>query len=150
MRNEGHTETLRAAQARLAWHQLMRATEVVRGQLARALAFRRLTMSQFAALEAVRREGPLCQSQIAARLCVSNGNVTTVVDNLQKRGLVVRRRSETDRRYVRVHLTREGAALIDAISPHHAALLRDLMEVLAPEEMDQLTELCQKLEVEAA
>ncbi len=43
-------------------------------------------------------------------LLVSNGNATTVVDRLEKDGLVRRTPSETDRRTVFVALTPEGLA----------------------------------------
>lgn len=140
-------DTVRALEA---WDRLVRATETLRSQLQRSLAFRRLTVSQFSVLEAIAEAGPLCQRDIARRLLLSGGNITTVVDNLQKRGLVLRVRSTTDRRFITVHLTDEGRKLVEAISPHHARLVRDLMEALAPDEMQRLAELCHKLEVEAA
>ena len=51
-----------------------------------------LTISQFGVLEALYHKGPLCQRDIAAKILKSTGNITMVIDNLEKRELVRRER----------------------------------------------------------
>ncbi len=68
-----------------------------------------------------------------------------MVEGLEKRGLVVRQRTEEDRRYVRVALTGKGRKLIQDIFPDHAAEAARLFGVLADDEQDQLRRLCRKL-----
>ena len=64
-----------------------------------------LTPSQFGILETLLHLGPLCQGEVSAKLLKSTGNVTLVLDNLEKRGLVRRVRETEDRRMVKIYLT---------------------------------------------
>src|SRR5574341_2113627 len=64
-----------------------------------------LTPSQFGVLETLLHLGPLCQSEIGSKLLKSSGNITLVIDNLEKRGLVRRIRRQDDRRFIPVSLT---------------------------------------------
>jgi hypothetical protein len=52
-----------------------------------------LTLSQFAVLEALYHVGPQCLGDLARRILTSSGNLTLVIDNLQKRGKVEGRRA---------------------------------------------------------
>jgi len=124
---------------------LVRAAEAVTVRLHRKLVSRRLTSSQFGVLEALLHLGPLCQGELASKLLRSGASVTSVVEGLEKRCLVVRQRTEEDRRYVRVALTGKGRKLIQDIFPDHAAEAARLFGVLADDEQDQLRRLCRKL-----
>jgi MarR family transcriptional regulator, 2-MHQ and catechol-resistance regulon repressor len=77
-----------------------------------------LTMSQFGVLEALFHLGPMCQGELSRKLLKSTGNMTLVLDNLEKTGLVRRIRSEEDRRMVRIELTQAGAERIAEVLPH--------------------------------
>jgi len=76
-----------------------------------------VTLTQFAALEALYHLGPLFQSELAAKLLKSGGNLTLVVDNLERDGLVSRTRDPADRRYVKVELTPKGRRFIGTLFP---------------------------------
>lgn len=104
-----------------------------------------LTMSQFGVLEALYHLGPLCQGALSQKLLKSTGNMTLVLDNLEKRGLVQRIRSQEDRRMVTIELTCAGRERIEAIFPLHAAAIQAEMSVLTAEEQAQLGQLCRKL-----
>ena len=104
-----------------------------------------LTPSQFGVLETLYHLGPLCQSEIGAKLLLSGGNITMVIDNLEKRGLVERRRDDSDRRMVYVSLCDAGRELIAALFPGHVAAITAEMGVLTPEEQRLLGALCRKL-----
>lgn len=67
-----------------------------------------LTVSQFGVLEALYHLGPMCQTHLAGKILKSTGNLTLVIDNLERDGLVARQRNSTDRRFVSVHLTTQG------------------------------------------
>src|SRR4051794_22640586 len=84
--------------------KLMRAAESVTSRVNRSMSPFNLTISQFGVLEALFHKGPLCQRDIAAKILKSTGNITLVIDNLEKRGLVRRVRDTEDRRYLTVHL----------------------------------------------
>ena len=124
---------------------LARASEAVTARLQRDLAGKRLTASQFGVIEALFHLGPLCQGELAGKLLRSGASMTSVVEGLEKRGLVVRQRTEEDKRFVRVALTGKGRRLIQEIFPAHAETVTRLFSVLTEEEQEQLRRLCRKL-----
>ena len=104
-----------------------------------------LTVSQFGVLEALYHLGPMCQRDVAGKVLKSSGNITTVIDNLEKRRLVERIRSAEDRRYIQVHITAEGAGLIEQFFPDHMQRLVQCFSVLTAEERQELSRLTKKL-----
>lgn len=104
-----------------------------------------LTMPQFALLEALYHLGSLPLSEIGQKLLVTSGNVTYVMDNLYELGLVLRERSPQDRRVVYARLTPKGESLIEKTFPRHAHEIRELFDVLTPDEQNQLRTLLKKL-----
>lgn len=125
--------------------KLLRAAETVTVATHRHLAIEKLTVSQFGVLEALYHLGPMCQSDVAKKNLKSTANITTVVDNLEKRGLVERQRSSEDRRYITLHLTEAGHELIERIFPGHVQGLIQSFSALSEAERQQLGQLCKKL-----
>jgi len=104
-----------------------------------------LTESQFGVLEALLHLGPLCQRELAGKVLKSAGNMTTVVDNLERRDLVERRRDGDDRRVVTVHLTIRGEQLIRAVFPRVVDAIVGAFSVLTAKDQKQLAALCRRL-----
>lgn len=104
-----------------------------------------LTESQFGVLEALLHLGPLCQRELADKVLKSAGNMTTVVDNLERRSFVERKREGDDRRVVTVHLTKSGKQLIQGIFPSVVAVLVGGFSALTASEQEQLAALCRRL-----
>jgi MarR family 2-MHQ and catechol resistance regulon transcriptional repressor len=104
-----------------------------------------LTLSQFAVLEALYHVGPQCLGELARRILTSSGNLTLVIDNLQKRGLVKREQQGKDKRFVLACITPSGEKLIAKIFPEHARRITEVMGRLKADEQDQLGQLCRKL-----
>ncbi len=125
--------------------KLTRAADSVNIRINAHLADHLLTVSQFGVLEALYHLGPLHQNELAEKILKSTGNMTLVIDNLVKRGLVERCRDDHDRRYVTVHLTENGRSLIQAIFPGHVATVLQEMSVLTAAEQVELAALCRKL-----
>lgn len=71
-----------------AFIKLMRATESLNSRLNKHLSDADLTVSQFGTLEALLHLGPLNQRTIGEKLLKSGGNVTMVIDNLERCGHV--------------------------------------------------------------
>ena len=141
-RYQGSETEVRALNALIT---LVRAAEAVTVEMHRDLGRKRLTSSQFGVLEALFHVGPLCQGELAAKLLRSGASLTSVVEGLEKRGLVIRQRTEEDKRFVRVALTGKGRALIRDIFPAHAATVGRLFGVLTTKEQEELRRLCRKL-----
>jgi MarR family transcriptional regulator, 2-MHQ and catechol-resistance regulon repressor len=125
--------------------KLMRASQSVSSRIERRLDDLDLTINQFGVLEALHHLGPMCQRALGEKLLTSGGNITMVVDNLERRKLVRRERDATDRRYITVHLLPEGRALIEKIFPGHVARITDEMSALGAGEQEELQRLLKKL-----
>jgi MarR family 2-MHQ and catechol resistance regulon transcriptional repressor len=137
------------ARALKTYVKLMRATESVTARTHRQLSSFGLTISQFGVLEALYHLGPMSQSEIGRKILRSSGNMTMVIDNLEKRKLVRRERNRADRRFFIIHLTDDGKKLISSIFPSHAAEIGRALDVLTPAEQQTLGKLCKKLGLEA-
>jgi len=125
--------------------KLVRAAESFTARSSGEIAAAGLTVSQFGVLEALYHLGPLCQKDLAAKILKSSGNMTMVIDNLEKRDLVRRERDSQDRRYYRIQLTTSGSDLMHSLFPRHAASLAHQMACLGDAEKIELGRLCKKL-----
>lgn len=125
--------------------KLSRASESISARIHRHLDKVKLTTSQFGVLEALLHLGPLSQSDLSQKLLKSGGNITLVIDNLEKRQLVKRDRSTEDRRVVIVYLTEKGQELISEIFPQHVATVVAEMSILSASEQEELSRLCRRL-----
>lgn len=128
-----------------AYVRLIRSAETLHGCVSRGLAPDGLTASQFSTMKALKLQGPLAQRDIAKYLLKTGGNVTVVVDNLEKQGYVTRIRDTEDRRIVFVKLTAEGEALFDQAYPAHRQRILEAMAPLSTSECDRLLDLLAKL-----
>jgi len=128
-----------------AYINLIRASDSVVSKAAAQLQGAGMTLGQFAVLEALQHLGPLCQHELGKKLLRSGGNVTLVVDNLEKRGWVRRERQKNDRRMVQIHLTPKGTRLIAKVFPEHAAVVAKIMSELTATEQEELRRLAGKL-----
>jgi MarR family 2-MHQ and catechol resistance regulon transcriptional repressor len=127
-----------------AYIKLMRAAESVTVR-AHAELPKEITLSQFGVLEALLHRGPLCQSELADKLLKSGGNLTLIVDNLEKAGLVTRERDRNDRRFITVSLTAKGRSFISELFPKVAASITRELSTLSPAEQFTLGWLCKKV-----
>ena len=104
-----------------------------------------LTISQFAALEALYHCGQLCLGDLAGKLMRSEGSITSVVDGLEKKKLLRREQGADDKRFVNVQLTEEGTTLMNRILPDHVKLITRRFGVITPEQQDLLRDICRQL-----
>jgi MarR family 2-MHQ and catechol resistance regulon transcriptional repressor len=128
-----------------AFVKLLRSADRVSNDAHRHLIANGLTVSQFGILEALYHIGPLCQKELGGKILKTAGNITTVITNLEKRGLVSRSRDEKDKRYFRVSLTEEGKSIIADIFPRHEQHIVERMSCLSTEEQLNLIQICRKL-----
>lgn len=92
-----------------ALRRVLRATDLDAKSLARETG---LTASQLFVLELLSISGELTVGGIAYKVGLTQGTVTSMIDKLQQRDLVVRRRGSADRRQVKVSLTGAGRQLV--------------------------------------
>jgi MarR family 2-MHQ and catechol resistance regulon transcriptional repressor len=125
--------------------KLTRCTNSVLARLAERNTIGDLTYSQFAVLEALYHLGSMMQGEVGSKILKSTSNITTVIDNLERAGLVRRERDAKDRRVIHIHLTEAGANKIEIVFPGHVAALVEEFSVLSAGEQQTLGELCKKL-----
>jgi DNA-binding MarR family transcriptional regulator len=78
-----------------------------------------------AALDATNTD--LTMTALSARLMVTSGNVTGLINAMEQDGLVVRRRHPTDRRSTLIGMTDAGRALFARMAPAHAQWIERAM-----------------------
>ena len=143
----GKPEEVRALNAFI---KLMRAAESVMNRTQQRLKEYNLTASQFGAMESLYHLGPMCQRDVGTKLLKSGGNITMVVDNLEKRGLVTRERDSGDRRFITVTLTTAGKDLIEEVFPVQLAGIVEDLSVLKDVELEELGGLLKRLGLKEA
>lgn len=125
--------------------KLSRAMDSVQASLLNGSSMKELTISQFGTMEALYHLGPLCQNELGSKILKSNSNMTTVIDNLEKRGLVRRERDTNDRRMIIINLTDTGKQLIESVFPEHTKNMVKIFSALSNEEQKTLGDLLRKL-----
>ncbi len=128
-----------------AFIKLKRASESLSSRLAHDFSEWNITESQFGILEALFHLGPMCQKGLSDKILKSTGNITLVVDNLEKRNFVTRVRDTADRRFITIHLTDEGKNFIQKIFPEHVKKISEEFSILSSEEQISLGIICKKL-----
>lgn len=98
----------------------------------------------FGALTALQALGPVPQAELARHLGVSGAHVVALVDDLEERGLVERRRLPTDRRSQVLHLLPGTPARIAEAARLAAASADDRLAALSPAERQRLVELLRR------
>jgi len=137
---EGETRALDA------YIKLMRSTIAVNARLMPPLlAEYGVTPTQLGVLEALAYLGPMAHCALAGKLLVSASNLTTVLDNLERDGLVRRDRDLRDRRVSMISLTPAGEARLASFFPQHVQRLVGAMSGLDASEQLELARLCRKL-----
>src|SRR5215475_11765516 len=140
-----HRSAAARTRALHAYVKLMRCADTVQGGLERALESVGVSEGQFGVLEALLHLGPMSATELRQKVFRSGGNVTMVMDNLEKRGYLRRRRVRGDRRRLSVSLTPVGERVIKQLFPPHAVRIAEMFSSLTPDEQDDLARLCKKL-----
>ncbi|MDA8132159.1 MAG: MarR family transcriptional regulator [Elusimicrobia bacterium] len=103
---------------------LLRTVKALEAGLAPCFGGWGVTPAQFGVLEFLYHKGPARISAIIERTLSSGGNMTVVVRNLERSGLVRRRRDDKDGRAALVELTPRGERLMSSLFPEHLEVLR--------------------------
>ncbi|MBU5454466.1 MarR family winged helix-turn-helix transcriptional regulator [Caproiciproducens sp. MSJ-32] len=91
-----------------------------------------LNLSEFGVLEFIYNQGPQPVQKIADKILVTSGTITYVINKLESKNLVIRKKCEKDKRIFYVSLTKEGEELILKVFKKHKEFLNDLLS-----EMDE-------------
>ncbi len=105
----------------------------------------RLTQPQFEVLEALYHKGALTIGALIQAVLSTSGNMTVVVRNLEKNGLVQCEKNPSDLRSVIVSLTPAGQELIADVFRQHMALIRESLAPITEEEKQTIIQILKKL-----
>jgi DNA-binding MarR family transcriptional regulator len=109
-----------------------------------------LTPPQFYVLATIGYAGGLPFGEIGAKMMVTVSNLTGIVDRLEDKKLVTRKRDETDRRVVHVILTDKGAKLYKSTIPQFEESVSAIFEKLNKLQQKELSALLRKLNQESS
>ena len=95
-----------------------------------------LSLVHLQVLTVLETEGPVPMGALADSLDVSQASATGIVDRMEQRGLIERRRDDEDRRVIRVALTEAGSRLLAGVAADRRERLGYLLEELTNDELD--------------
>ena len=96
-----------------------------------------------------RHPGGLKMNELSRMLMVTGGNITAIVDQLEKEGQVERLDDSADRRAFRIRLTRSGEKSFLEMARAHEQWVVELLSGLSRKEHDELLKLLAKLKQHA-
>ena len=128
------------------WIQIVRSFSKIRAKELKYINTSGLSMNQFEILEVLYHRGDLSIGSITKLIESTPGNVTVVVKNLTRDGLVQTLPSLEDSRMRIVNITEAGKTLIGGMFDQHAANLKSYFDVFSDEELVILYDLLRKLQ----
>jgi len=133
------------------WLRLLTCTQLIERQVRSRLREQfSTTLPRFDLLAQLerRREG-LKMNELSRLLMVTGGNVTAIVDQLEKEGLVERLDEPADRRAFRIRLTRAGERSFGEMARAHEEWVVELLAGLSRREHEELLKLLAKVKQHA-
>ena len=108
-----------------------------------------ITAAQFKVLIIMAQFGVDTPAELCRHLSLDSGSMTRMLDRLEQKDLLSRKRSELDRRQVQLVLTQDGQRLADMLPHIGAKALNQLAGVLEPGELETLERILKKMLIAA-
>ncbi len=124
---------------------LSRASQWVNAHADRDIRSNGLNRTEFGVLELLYHKGQQPIQQIGGKVLMSSGNITYVVDKLEKKELVRRKSCAEDRRLIYAEVTEQGKKFIEDVFPGHALVIQQAVSGLTAEEQQLASILLKKL-----
>lgn len=119
-------------------YRLRRAQDVMHREYMAAVAGLDLTQKQTATLWLVHANPGVSQGSVAAALGMDRATMMSIVDRLEERSLVIRKRSVTDRRRQELHLTPEGQDILRKVKARITRHEERFKSLFTPQELEVL------------
>lgn len=97
-----------------------------------------LTMNEVHTLEAISNESNPTMGNVARRLMITIGTLTTAIKKLEAKGYVKRSKDENDGRIVRITLTSHAIEVLQEHEHFHVNMIDDVLQFLNDDEQDAL------------
>ena len=127
------------------WVRLAMTFNVLYHEIKNELSEENFTVPQLDIISCLDRTKGIPLSELAERLLVTGGNITGIIDRLERDGYVFRERDKTDRRVVRALLTEKGFELYKSFLPRYKEIMNRINSALTFQERKQLQQLLKKL-----
>ena len=124
---------------------IMRASNLLVGDLKKTLKNYPINATEFSVMEFLYSKGEKSIQEIRDRILLASGSATYVVDNLEKKGYVIRKICQKDKRVTYIRLTEEGMKLMDEIFPIHKKNTKRIFEKINDKELVILKEILKKI-----
>lgn len=121
-----------------AWSRLAQCYQVAQKQCRDALRNTGLTQPQYEVLSQISDEEGIPLTRIGENMNVTGGNITGIVDRLERDGLVKRKRDKEDRRIIRAFFTAKGRKLYQKAMPSYDRFLRNAFGDVSDAELNRL------------
>ena len=127
------------------WVRILRVYTFISTEIRKKVSRKGLTLPQLYVLTTLGLQGDMPLGKLGRELLVTKGNITPIVDHLERDGFVIRDRDQTDRRKTWVRLTLKGKRLFGEIVSAYEKEFVPLMSRLSQEELKQLSQLLKKI-----
>ena len=124
---------------------IMRASNLLVDDLKKTLKNYPINATEFAVMEFLYSKGEKSIQEIRDRILLASSSATYVVDNLEKKGYVIRKISQKDKRVTYIGLTETGMKLIGDIFPTHKKNTKKIFEKINDKELVILKEILKKI-----
>ncbi len=132
-----------------AYNTLLETSSSLLHHLNNILAGQGLTQARFRTLFVAYTTGGekgISPCELADIIKVERATITSLIDGLERDGLVRREPAPNDRRSIKVHLTQKGKGLIKTFTPKRMRYMMDLMGALSTQECKALVKMLEKME----
>jgi DNA-binding MarR family transcriptional regulator len=129
----------------LIWVRVATTFNLMYQEIKRVLSKEHLTIPQLEIIGCLAPPKGLSLNELAKRLLMTGGNVTGLIDRLERDGYVYRERDERDRRVINAKLTPKGKEIWQMIMPRYQECISHLIRSLTLEEKKDLNRLLKKL-----
>lgn len=144
------TDQYQAQDVLVALRRIIRATDIQSKRIAKSSG---LTIPQVMVLRSIGTLGDVTVKRLAEEVSLSQATVTTILNRLETRGLVVRVRSARDKRVVNARLLPEGETILHSVPAllHERFIERfDKLPILEQQSLvDTLGKLAQMMDAES-
>jgi MarR family 2-MHQ and catechol resistance regulon transcriptional repressor len=127
------------------WVKIATTFNLMYQEIKKELSKENLTIPQLEIIGCLAPSKGISLNELAERLLVTGGNVTGLIDRLERDGYVLRERNEKDRRIIYVKLTPKGKEIWQMIMPRYQACISQLTISLNVVEKKELSRLLKKL-----
>lgn len=107
-----------------------------------------ITLTQFSVLESLYNKGELRIQDLIDKMLTTSGNMTVVIKNMIRDGLITRKSCPNDKRASLISLTPEGKEFIEQILPEHYERVGQIFSILTEEERKTLATILKKFKDE--